>query len=153
MKIKVATENDIPLLREVYLDAVTTIGPARYSPTQVLAWIKFADEPQQFWDFILSGTTFAAEMHTGAVGFCGIAEDGHVLSVYVRGSSARQGVGSALLAQVLEHSKASSASALYAEASEFSLPLFQKFGFCLVGTEHVIQYNTEFRRYRVRRDV
>ena len=147
-----ASEEDIPSLREVYLDAVTIIGPMRYSPTQVLAWKQFAEGHEQFRDFILGGTTFAAETEAGTVGFCGIVEDGHVFSVYVCGSSARQGVGATLLAKALEYGRASSAPDFYAEASEFSLPLFQKPGFFVAGTEKVIQYGAEFERYRVRKE-
>ena len=149
MTITIAREEDIPRLRDIYLDAVTTIGPARYSPAQVQAWVQFVDGIKEFRNFILDGTTFVAEVDETPVGFCGIADDGHVLSVYVRGSCARQGVGSMLLAQALEHGKRNSISEFYAEASAFSLPLFRKFGFLITGKERVVQYGAEFERYLV----
>ncbi len=149
MNIRIAGNDDIPGLREVYLDAVTTIGPMRYSPKQVQAWVQFVDGIEEFQNFILDGTTFVAGSDEAPVGFCGIADNGHVLSIYVRGASARQGVGSTLLAEALEHGKRNSISEFYAEASEFSLPLFQKFGFSITGKERVVQYGAEFNRYLV----
>jgi hypothetical protein len=40
---------------------------------------------------------------------------------------------------------------LHTEASEFSKPLFEKFGFETIEVEHMVQKGVEFKRYRMQR--
>lgn len=72
-------------------------------------------------------------------------------SVYVHPDRARQGIGSVLMQQIAAHAQAHNLHRLYAEASEFSLGLFQKFGFSLYDTEVIDRQGVTFTRYLVER--
>lgn len=147
MNIRRAQESDLPQLAALYRQTVWTIAPQKYTPAQTQAWASFAEDRDHFRQFILEGTTYVAEDKTGMLGFAGIAADGHVSSVYVRSDCIHQGIGSALMKMLLEHANNQGMQRLYAEASEFSLGLFQKFGFRLYDTEVVDRQGVEFRRY------
>jgi putative acetyltransferase len=58
-----------------------------------------------------------------------LANDGHITAIYVRSNCLGQGIGSRLLVVVFEPANIQNIRRLYAEASEFSLRLFLKFGF------------------------
>lgn len=146
MKIRPACAADLPLLRAIYSDAVETAGPARYTEGQVRAWSAFAEE-EAFIGFILDVHTYVAEVGTGILGFCGIAEDGHVASIYLRGDRIGQGIGAELLGGVLQRHPAPLSGRYHVEASAFSLPLFERFGFRLVGTEQIKRGGEVFDRF------
>ena len=76
------------------------LGPSAYTPAQVAVWQSFAWQAE-FDDFIFGVSTCVAVLDAGIVGFCGIADDGHVASVYVRPDCCGQGIGGALLREVL----------------------------------------------------
>jgi putative acetyltransferase len=99
----------------------------------------------------LSGTTFLAVDETGILGFAGIADDGHILSAYVRRDRIHQGIGSQLMDILLDYAKRHRIQRLYAEASEFSLGLFKRFGFQVYDMEIVERQGVEFQRYLVER--
>lgn len=103
-----------------------------------------------FRRFVLDATTYVATDETGIVGFVGIEADGHVSSTYVRGDRLHQGIGSALMRVPLDYAAAQQMTRLYAEASKFSLGLFQKFGFRLYDTEFVDFNGVAFSRYLVK---
>ena len=152
MQIRLATEDDLPALREVYRASVNAIGPSAYTAEQADAWAKTVDS-QVLVDLLRAGTTYVAERADRIAGFCTLEQDGRIALLYVLGEFSRQGIGSALLAWALEHTTLAPGVRPYAEASEFSLPLFQKFGFTLVETERSIWNGVEFLRYYMRKSL
>lgn len=149
MNIRIAEESDLPELSALYRQTVLVNAPQHYSPAQTEVWASFSSDLLHFHQFILGVTTYVAVDETGVLGFAGIGDTGHVLSAYVRHDKLHQGIGSALMQRVLEHAHTHQIPRLYAEASEFSLGLFKKFGFCVYDTERVDRQGVQFDRYLV----
>lgn len=147
MNIRVAEVADVPELAVLYRQTVLTHGPQHYTPEQTRAWAASAAVTDSFRAFILGVTTYVAEDDTGLVGFAGIGTDGHIASIYVRCDRLRQGIGAILMQTLLDHAQHHRLPRLYAEASEFSLGLFQRFGFQCYDTERVTRQGIKFRRY------
>lgn len=146
-----AQELDIPELAQLYQETVLAIAPHYYSDEQTQMWASFATDNVRFREFILSGKTFLATDETGILGFAGIADDGHITAAYVRRDRIHQGIGSTLMQTLLDYAKNHRIERLYAEASEFSLGLFKKYGFHVYDTEIVERQGVEFQRYLVER--
>ncbi len=149
MNIRLAQAPDIPPLAELFHQTVLVHGPLYYTPEQTKVWASFASDTAHFASLIDGVTTLIAENDTGVLGFIGIGTDGHVASAYVRHDCLHQGVGSALMQRALIYARNEQMQRLYAEASVFSLGLFQKFRFRLEGTEIVERGGVTFERYRV----
>lgn len=149
MNIRLAQESDLSGLATLYRETVLVHAPQHYSPAQTNVWASSSSDAEHFHRFIFSVTTYVAEDESGALGFAGIGNDGHVLSAYVRQDCIGQGIGSSLMQQVLDHAHTHHIPRLYAEASEFSLGLFKKFGFHVYDNERVVRQGVEFNRYLV----
>ncbi len=152
MRIRKATEDDIPELTALYAGSVKSLAPTAYSAEQVAAWASFAENPEAFRRFVLEPRTIVMEDDSGILGFCGVDAAGHVASLYVRADRSRKGVGTKLLQITLDRARASGVHAFHAEASELSLPVFQRFGFVVRGIEKGACGGAEFERYLVRKD-
>ncbi len=151
MIIRTAIESDIPALAKLYSHSVKAIAPGQYSQEQVQVWASFSEETESFRRFILEPTTFVAEKTLLLLGFSGVTHKGHIASLYVHGDYNRQGIGSLLLDSVIEYAQINGINQLHSEASEFSKPLFEKFGFSSYATEKVIRNGVLFQRYLMRR--
>lgn len=151
MNLRTAIEADLPALATLFRETVLINGPQHYSPAQVAAWAAVDAASPRFHQFILGVTTYIAEDDTAILGFAGIGDNGYVASTYVRHDCLHQGVGSLLMQAVLAHAQEKHIQRLYAEASEFSLGLFQKFGFSQYDTEVVDRSGVQFTRYLVER--
>lgn len=147
MKIRLATEVDIPELANLYSNSVRAIASQYYSPEQVAAWSALPLDTELFRKLILNSTTLIAENCQTIVGFCGIKNNGHIVSVYVHPDYLRQGIGARLLGSILELAQFNKMAKVYAEASEFSKPLFEDFGFENYANEQVIRNGVKFDRY------
>ena len=151
MNIRLAHESDLPELAALFQQTVLTNAPEHYTQRQTETWAAFAKDAAHFRQFILSVNTFVAVDKDDFLGFAGISDIGHVASAYVRCDRIRRGIGSALMRTVLSYAQQQEMNRLYAEASEFSLGLFQQFGFHLYDTEVVVRQGVTFHRYLVER--
>jgi putative acetyltransferase len=150
ISMRPARPEDVAALSALYARAVRVLGPGHYSPAQVAIWAAFAADGA-FADFILDVDTVIAELAGTPAGFCGMAADGHVASVYVAPELAGRGLGSALLSHALASHPAPTSGRWYAEASVFSLPLFLKHGFVESGRESTSRHGVRFERHLVER--
>ncbi|MCB1874783.1 MAG: GNAT family N-acetyltransferase [Chromatiales bacterium] len=150
LEVRPAIEADLPVLRALYRDAVLGVGRTAYSAEQVDVWVNFSAEAG-FEGFILSADTYVALKQGAIVAFCGLADEGHLASIYVGRAHQRCGIGLALLNYVLARHPHPSSGRYYTEASEFSRPLFLRAGFHLVGIEKVQRNGVGFERYLMER--
>jgi putative acetyltransferase len=153
MHLRTATEADVPALADLYAGSVLALGPQLYDGDQVASWAAFASDTDGFRRFVLEPTTFVAEDESGIVGFCGIFDDGHIASLYVRPDRARRGVGTRLLEAALDYATRHGIEFVNAHASRLSHPLFLKFGFTTVRSEIAQRNAVGFERYLVERRV
>lgn len=151
IQIRYAQPADVPALADLYYQSVLTTAPQAYTPAQTAAWAAFATKLPQFQRFVLRVTTYVATRDDTIAGFAGIGATGHVASLYVHPNFARQGIGSLLMQRLVQHAQDHHLPRLYAEASEFSLGVFQKFGFTHYQTETVERQGVPFTRYLVER--
>ena len=144
--IRDARPEDLTNLRNVYRDAARHSGPDAYSIDQVAEWARFADTPE-FESFILDVRTIVVETPTRIAGFGGIDDNGRIASVYVAPSYQRMGLGSLIMDNLIAFARLRGDSLLTTEASVFSKPLFEKFGFTHYDTETVRRGDVIFERY------
>lgn len=147
--IRLAKTADVPQLAQLFYETVIRNGAQHYTEAQTQAWANFARDQTAFAQFVTAATTFLIEEDNALLGFAGIAADGHVTAVYVRGDRLGQGIGSQLMETLLNYAETQDLQRLYAEASEFSLGLFLKFGFQQFDVEVVEREGVEFQRYSV----
>lgn len=162
LTLRLATAADIPALAALYRETVLAHAPQQYSPAQTEVWAAFGADTPAFRRFILRATTYIAVADESKasesraepgqppiLGFGGLAPDGHITALYVRHDCLGQGIGSQLLEILLEKAHQEQMPRLYAEASAFSLGLFQKMGFRHYATDQVERGEVRFERYLV----
>lgn len=145
---------DLSAVADIYRDAIRRSGSAHYSPSQVEAWSSFADEEARFGEWIGRATTYVALDPDGQViGFGGLDDRCRIASLYVASGHQRKGVGSRLVAHLLDRARALGCEGVSTEASAFSKPLFVRHGFKTTESEKTTFKGVEFTRYRMDLDL
>ncbi len=139
-EIRRAEPSDVDEIALAHRDSIQSIGPVFYSPELV-----------EYWQEAITGELYLKAMEAGEVFFIAVGDaDGsravlgfasdycvespkHGTSVYVRGRSARRGVGSALLARAVAHAVSNGATSIEIEASLAGVAFYQANGFVEVG--------------------
>lgn len=153
MHLRLATADDLPALAELYAYTVRQLGPALYTTDQVRVWSASPDDVERFRGFVLNAYTLVAVVQDSQhpVGFAGLEPNGRIASLYVHADYCRRGIGTALLAALLEKAQADGLTRLRTEASKFSRPVFERFGFVLDEVERGMHHGVPFMRFLMSR--
>lgn len=150
-EIREIEPEDLPAAAEIYRDSIRRAGREYYTAVQVDAWSSFADDEARFATWVDRATTYVAVEREGrVVGFGGLESRCRIASLYVAPDRQRRGVGSRLLAYLLERSREFGCEFVTTEASEFSKALFETHGFSVVELETTEFKGVEFTRHRMR---
>ena len=134
-----ATSKDAEAIAQAHLDSIRSIGSAFYPPEVVKAWsarltpdvyVKAMEDGEAFFVTTgdLDGRTVVLGFSTHRVDD---AQDG--VSVYVRGSAARRGIGTALLRMAEEHARTHGAKTVQIQASLAGVEFYTANGFQETG--------------------
>jgi GNAT superfamily N-acetyltransferase len=139
-EIRRAQPSDVGEIALAHRDSIQSIGPAFYSRGAVEAWQE-AITGELYLEAMKGGEVFFiavgdADGSRTVLGFASeycIEGSKHGTSVYVRGRSARRGVGSALLATAEAHALSNGARSIEIEASLAGVGFYKANGFVEVG--------------------
>ena len=147
-------QTDLPHLADIYRESIRHLGNEHYSTEQITAWASHADDLKAFARWVREATTFVAvDNRRSCIGFGGLEESGRISALFVAPEWMRQGVGSALLERLMTEIRSCGAYEATTEASEFSRPLFEKFGFRVMYVEHTRFKGVAFTRYAMHRRI
>jgi len=139
-EIRRAELSDVDEIAMAHRDSIQSIGPDFYPPEVV-----------EYWQEAITGELYRKAMEAGEVFFIAVGDvdgsravlgfasdyciDGpkHGTSAYVRGRSARHGVGSALLARAEAQALSRGARSIEVEASLAGVAFYKANGFVEVG--------------------
>jgi putative acetyltransferase len=138
--IRRADATDAESIAAAHLDSIRTIGPGYYEPAIVQDWGGRV-EPGLYVRAMARGEVFFIAVDSddhgasAALGFSSHGRHGneHGIAVYVRGSAARRGVGSALLRAAEAHALESGATTLDIDASLAAVDFYKRHGFIETG--------------------
>jgi putative acetyltransferase len=135
VELRRATAADAPAMALAHVDSIRSLGPSFYEPRLVEAWAA-AVTPDMYIRAMAEGEVFfialgAVDGEPAVLGFASHRPDGgdDGASVYVRGSAARRGIGSALWAMAEAHARAHGAGAITIEASLPGVEFYRRHGF------------------------
>jgi GNAT superfamily N-acetyltransferase len=138
-EIRRADARDAAAIASAHRDSIRSIGPAFYAPDLVEAWGS-ALTPELYANAMAGGEAFfvAVGRIDGEVVVLGFSthrvDDGQDgVSVYVRGSAARRGIGTALLRAAEEHARVSGATSIEIQASRAGVAFYGVNGFTETG--------------------
>jgi GNAT superfamily N-acetyltransferase len=134
--IRQATTADLDALAEAHRDSILALGASYYPPESVADW-HAAVNPELYPAAMEAGEVFFIAVGNAAVlGFSSdyiVQGTVHGMSVYVRGSAARKGVGSALLRHAEAHALAAGGTSIEVDASLAGVDFYAANGFVETG--------------------
>jgi putative acetyltransferase len=120
---------DVPLLREIFRDAIEELTADDYTEAQQEAWAALADDETAFGKKLAGQLTLVATLEGSQVGFASLAGKDTIDMLYVHPAATGQGAA-AMLADALEKLAGSrGASALRVDASDSARGFFEKRGY------------------------
>ncbi|MEC5384206.1 GNAT family N-acetyltransferase [Uliginosibacterium sp. H3] len=138
---------DAAELAQIFRDAINVSAASEYSPEQLAAWARSADDEAAFAAALSEGWVRIAVDDEGIVGFAQLNMPGHLAMLYTAPRAARQGVATLLMDDMHMLAGAMGAKTITAEASSLARAFLATQGFRDTGTEVVERHGVSFTRY------
>ena len=143
--------DDAPVLLTLFRDTIRRVNCRDYSPAQIAAWASDDIDPDAWATRFAGRFAVVAEDEGRLAGFADLEANGHVDRFYVSADYQGQGVGRALLAEVVAEARRLGLVRLFVEASITARPFFESQGFAVLAPQVVVCRGVEFVNDRMER--
>jgi putative acetyltransferase len=147
--LRCTDEAEIAAVIEVFRASVRVIARRDYGPDQVVAWAPDEIDVAGWAKRYETRQAWVVETSTRIAGFIELEGRDHLDMLYVHPAHQKQGVATALLAQLESAARALGAERLRAEASITARPFFERRGFRLVVAQTVTVRGQLFVNFRM----
>ena len=145
-----ATLDDIPALKTLYRDTITTVCTDDYNAEQVQAWSSTAERSDSFAKRIETQHFFVAMSGDGEiVGFASFEESDYLDMMYVHKDFQLQGVGNSLMAAIREKASELGVTHIVSDVSITARPFFEKHGFHVLKQQTVRIGEVDLTNYKM----
>jgi putative acetyltransferase len=143
--------DDAPVLLTLFRDTIRRVNCQDYSPDQIAAWASDDIDPDKWATRFAGRFVVVAEDAGRLAGFTDLEANGHIDRFYVSADHQGQGVGRAMLTEVVAEARRLGLVRLFVEASITARPFFESQGFAMVAPQVVVLRGVEFVNYRMER--
>ena len=140
MKIRIAIIDDLPYLKELFLDTVLHVNIADYSKEQVQDWASGGESIERWNKLFSEHQYWLSEHDEKVVGFISCNLSGLIHSLFVSKDFQGKGVAKLLLHTVENYAIQNNIRTLTADVSITAKPFFESKGF-VVEAEQLAQAN------------
>ncbi len=136
--IKLYKESDSQALANIYYNTIHHINSKDYSKEQIEAWAPKSCLELEGWQKKWKKLPpIVARCNDIIVGFAEFENNGHIDCFYVHHECQGNGVGSALIGEIIKQAKIKNVSRIFSEVSITAKPFFEKMGF-IVAKEQLV---------------
>jgi putative acetyltransferase len=140
---------DLPAVIEIYSDAVRQIAPTVYTPAQVDAWARYAEQGDAVVQLMSQGHRLVIESETGIEAFALLDPADYVSLLYCRARASRQGHAGRLLQALETEAQRLGVKRVHTAASLVSHSLFLRHGYTVDSPERIERNGITFDRHRM----
>jgi putative acetyltransferase len=152
MHIRKATPEDIPELKELYYNTITSINAKDYNEEQIKAWASTADRTESLLKRIHEQYFFVAETDDKIItGFSSLDKTGYLDLMYVHKDFQNMSVAKQLLQKIIETAVMLNVSRLETDASITAKPFFEKHSFKIICEQTVLIKDVALVNYKMER--
>ena len=128
---------DAPALRALKYATIRQVNRKDYTEQQLLAWAPDEYDEADWLQRISAMNLLVATLDGVIVGFADVQDDGYIDHFFCHSDYQGQGIGKALMNEILAISQLKSVKRLYSHVSITARPFFERYGFYVVREQQV----------------
>ena len=128
---------DAPALRALKYTTIRQVNRKDYTEQQLLAWAPDEYDEADWLQRISAMNLLVATLDGVIVGFADVQDDGYIDHFFCHSDYQGQGIGKALMNEILAISQLKSVKRLYSHVSITARPFFVRYGFYVVREQQV----------------
>ena len=128
---------DAPALRALKYATIRQVNRKDYTEQQLQAWAPDEYDEADWLQRISAMNLLVATLDGVIVGFADVQDDGYIDHFFCHSDYQGQGIGKALMNEILAISQLKSVKRLYSHLSITARPFFERYGFYVVREQQV----------------
>tara|TARA_B100000700_G_C15050620_1_gene860097 strand:+ start:1551 stop:2066 length:516 start_codon:yes stop_codon:yes gene_type:complete len=151
--LKPYQKSDCQTVREIYSDAVNSLGNTFYTHDQIHAWSHIPWIPGLLDNVLVNGKGWISYQGNEPAAFCIRYPSNRVALLYCKGEYSRKGHATKLLSRIEIDAINQEIYYLSTEASFFSYPLFLRLGWSVLEIQNIFIAGVPFERFRMSKTI
>lgn len=151
MHIRLATEDDLDQITQLFENTIQLINSKDYSPAQVKAWSDGAQNTGGWLTRIRDQYFIVAEEAQTIVGFASLAPDGYLDLMFVHHTHQGKGVATALIENLFSYAQVMQIPVLTSNVSITAKSFFERNGFEVVQEQTIEVHGVSLNNYRMQK--
>ena len=127
--IRVAEQEDLEQIKQLYHDTVTSINSNDYNEEQIRVWSDVSGGSHSFSEKIIEQNFFVADLESKIIGFGSVTDEGYLDYMYVHKDYQRKGVAKKLLHEIEKTADELKVEKIYSHVSITARGFFEKHGY------------------------
>jgi putative acetyltransferase len=145
---------DVEALANIYYHTIHRINIQHYTKEQVDVWAPLVSLETEGWaKKFLRTKPIVAILGEEIVGFAELEDTGHIDCFYCHHEWIGQGVGSALMKEIIQRAKKKTIPLIFAEVSITARPFFERRGFRVITQQTIIRKGVKLTNFKMERVV
>jgi len=148
MTIRKGTSTDLPEMKQLFTETITSVCKKDYNKDQISAWKLGAGSEERWNKVIENQLVFIAEINKQIAGFCTL--DGNNIDLlFVHKNFQRQGIAKNLYTFIEQEARNQKQKFLTADVSKTARPFFENAGFKIIKEQTVNVKGTDLINYKM----
>lgn len=147
------TETDAEALWCLFYNTVMQVNAQDYTQSQLNAWAPRSFDPSVWADMLSNTAPFVAVLDNIVVGYADLQSDGLIDHFFCHHKYQGQGIGRALMLEIVMNAKTKGIQQLYAHVSKTAVPFFTQHGFILEKAQEVRVRGEVLTNYMMTRNI
>ncbi len=146
---RIATQNDLAAILNLFAATVKTVCAKDYTPVQIDAWVSSINNPERWESRITQQYFIIAKTNKEIVGFGSLDHLSYIDLLYVHKDYQGMGIATQILSELEKEAFRSGTTELTSDVSKTARPFFEKNGFQVTSEQTVAIAGVQLNNYKM----
>ncbi|MCU0323784.1 MAG: GNAT family N-acetyltransferase [Spirosomaceae bacterium] len=145
--------HDLKEIQQLFVETISEVCKNDYNPRQIEVWTSSIENHERWTNILSNQYVLIAQIDEKIVGFCTLENHTYIDLFYVHKDFQGQGIAHKLYLQIEQKARQNGSKVLTSDVSITAKPFFERMGFKIVKEQTVVRKNTEFRNYKMSKEI
>jgi putative acetyltransferase len=147
--IRKGIPDDLPEMKQVFTETITTVCCADYTPAQIAVWVAGAEDSDRWQEIMAHQVVRILDDGGKMAGFATLARGSYIDLFYIHKDYQRQGLARRLFAEIEQTAISMDQLRLTSDVSITARPFFERMGFVVLKEQKVMRQGVELTNFRM----
>lgn len=153
MIIRKGNTGDLPEMRSLFTETITSVCKKDYDRNQIDAWKSESENNERWLEVIENQMVIISKFNGEMTGFCTLDKGSYIDLLFVHKDFQQQGIARRLYMFIEQEARVRNEKKLTADVSKTARPFFEKMGFRIITEQKVNVKGIDLANYKMEKEL